>query len=282
MAISEHNFITRNQQLANIPKVLKATQNHYNNSEHEDNHTFNTKMHADIFKNMGQNGATILSITDQSTKHTTTTTIPDDSTHRIAQNLDKHWFNNFGLPMEIYFKKGKVETSQLSHAIDKLTGDAHNQTPKCNSQSKTYNLEIEVQWMNNKDVIPSKEFVEAINFFHHIKGVGPVIETEAIIQQQPSQPDQNKTIGKKCSHTQNPLLNLAEFEQPGQYRGTNLLKRKDVKLCRHKLQQAAGHNHQNMAISDRHHSHQPENCEQTLDPEWSQLRVVEQWWHQQR
>jgi hypothetical protein len=75
---------------------LKPTQNHYEDPEHPKNQNFNKKIHADIFTKPSQTGSTILSITDEKIRHSTTTIIPDNSSHTIAQNLDKHWFSDFG------------------------------------------------------------------------------------------------------------------------------------------------------------------------------------------
>jgi hypothetical protein len=123
-----------------------------------------------------------LSITDENTKHSTTTIIPNDSPHEITLNLDKHWFCSFSFPAEVYFKGGKVEVSQLSHAIGQLTRAAHSNAPKCKSWYKTFNTETEAQWMRNKDLISSEDFVEVINFFHHTSGARPILDADATNQ----------------------------------------------------------------------------------------------------
>jgi hypothetical protein len=89
------------------------------------------------------------------------------------------WFSKGDL-----LKKGKAETSQLSQAINQLTGPAHNNSPKCRSQDKTFNTEAEAQWKKNQNQLSHKEFVNAINFFYHTKGAGPSIEANTTRQLQ--------------------------------------------------------------------------------------------------
>jgi hypothetical protein len=82
---------------------------------------------------------------------------------------------------------------------------------------------------------------------------------------------------KKLSHTQKPFPNLeitrdvVELKQPNQNQWANRQKRKDVIICRHKLQLTAECKYQNIVISDRHHDwhhlNQPKNYEQKHDPE---------------
>jgi hypothetical protein len=72
--------------------------------KHEDHQTFNTKIQKDLFKHKDSD-TTILSITDESTRHATATIIPDNNAHTIAKYLNTHLFITFGLPAAIYFKK---------------------------------------------------------------------------------------------------------------------------------------------------------------------------------
>jgi hypothetical protein len=85
----------------------------------------------------------ILSITETNAKHLIETTIANDDNQMIATNLHQHWFTIFGLPDEIYLKKGKVEASKLANGIGRL--HKYDNTPKCRSQHQTFNMEMEKQ-----------------------------------------------------------------------------------------------------------------------------------------
>ncbi len=178
----------------------------------------------------GTNWPLILSITDEHTKHAATAVIQNDNIQEIVHTLGNNWFNHFGFPKEIFFKKGKVETSPLSQAINHLTGSTPNDVPKCRSQDKTFNTETQTQWRENQNQMSCEEFVNAINFFHHTKGAGPA--TEANTTGQPQQADQKEGINDVVNNTVEP-------NQQYQCKRANWCKRKDVRICCHKLQRTA-------------------------------------------
>jgi len=90
------------------------------------------KVHVEIFTSSNE-GPIILSITDANTQHTVTAVLQEekDQIEDIVDTLSTHWFSPlFGIPEEIYFKKGKVETSRLSQAINQRAGLTPYNAPK--------------------------------------------------------------------------------------------------------------------------------------------------------
>jgi len=90
------------------------------------------KVHVEIFTSSNE-GPIILSITDANTQHTVTAVLQEekDQIEDIVDTLSTHWFNPlFGIQEQIYFKKGKVETSRLSQAINQRAGLTPYNAPK--------------------------------------------------------------------------------------------------------------------------------------------------------
>ncbi len=144
----------------------------------------------------------------------------------IVHTLKDKWFDHFGVPQEIHFKKGKVEVSQLALALEQLTGSTPNDTPICRSRNKTFNTETKTQWRINQKEMPDEEFVNAINFFHHTRGAGPNIGT---ITTQPPQPISQDTESNKD------VSDNVEISQHYPYRIPNRWKQKNIRICCHKL-----------------------------------------------
>jgi len=154
------------------------------------------------------------------------------------------------------------------------------------TQDKTFNTETEAQWMRNKDLISSEDFVEAINFFHHTSSARPILDADATNQHHWPKQDKKEKIDEKWSCTLNPSIDLTITKaavQPNQWsqnQWADQLKWKDVKVCRHKLQRTAAHRKQISINSDLYHDlhilNQPENDKQNHEQEWSKLQEAEQ------
>jgi hypothetical protein len=106
----------------------------------------------------------------------------------------------------------------------------------CRSRAATFNPEIEQQWQQNRNEISEKEFVCTLNFLYDlqkptkIQPFDDTIETfndiyEDLTDDEDSAGDSDEPKGEFKD-----LLQL-DKDQP-----TYLNKRKNVSLCRHKLQ----------------------------------------------
>ncbi len=97
-------------------------------------------------------GPSILSMTDANTQHTVTAVLQEveDQIKDIVGTLSTNWFNQFGIPKEIYFKKGKVETSRLSQAINQQAGLIPNNARNAEAKTKPCTLKSKHNGKNTK------------------------------------------------------------------------------------------------------------------------------------
>jgi hypothetical protein len=112
----------------------------------------------------------------------------------MIKTISKSWFNQYGIPREIHFKKGKVDVSQLTQKINQLSLPAATTTVQGKSQITTFNTEIECQWELAQTHIPEDNFVNAINFFHKLQN--PIPKTAHRPPQQRPGTEEEKLIYK--------------------------------------------------------------------------------------
>jgi hypothetical protein len=63
----------------------------------------------------------VLTITDEHTAYAVSAVIQNNSHADLINTMERSWFNQYGFPKEIHFKKGKVEVSQLTQKINQLS-----------------------------------------------------------------------------------------------------------------------------------------------------------------
>jgi hypothetical protein len=188
----------------------------------------------------------------------------------------------------IFLKQGMVQVSKLEKKIKELA--PLETTVTCKSQMNMFNMEIEQQWKQNQHQISEKEFVNTINFFHdfwkpELKGkTGEATSKNYDNDDRDwSQENEDKTEG-----------NLKEIYHLTTNHPTRHSKRKNIRICWHKLQQRTGCNHKSKTkqlkprgqlwLSGQEEDIQAklETLEPNYDPEWDQLREMEEFLRLQR
>jgi hypothetical protein len=72
-AMSEHKFLTQNDQKANLPEHLKHYQHNHTDSHRIKSLHFNEKIHVDMFLDLPDNRPVILAITDENMAYSVST-----------------------------------------------------------------------------------------------------------------------------------------------------------------------------------------------------------------
>jgi hypothetical protein len=119
-AMSEHNFDTKTRQRGNILEFLKQKQTNVLDKLVDNTQKFYETIHVDTFHITEQSEEAIVTITDESTAYSVSTILNSDNTTFIITNLKNQWFDKYGYPGTIFFKKGKVQVSKLEKKINEL------------------------------------------------------------------------------------------------------------------------------------------------------------------
>jgi len=214
------------------------------------------------------------------------TIITDSNTALTVTALQEYWFKRYRYPTTIFFKQGKVQTSKLETRINSMA--PLEQRVTCRTWNNVLNTEMEQQWRQNKQELSEENFVNTLNFLHELQELetrnqenSPIGNFNKITEINPDISDDSDTE-YELENDFRPLCNL-DNEQLA-----HPIRRKKVRLCRHKLQGRTGCRSRGGWLSPRQQEpdwfSDPE-AEQTPevellskedDPEWAQLRELEE------
>ncbi len=260
MTMSEHEFKIRDKQESDLPDFLKRGPTNTTQVRASQPITFNKTAHVDTIRTNNKTENAILTIMDDSRTFSTSAVITDSSPTSTITALWNHWFKPYGYPETISFKQGKVQTSKLEKRINNLA--PLKQRVTCRSRSDTFNTEVEQQWQQNQHEILEEEFVHTINFLCGLqepKNEEHLSNTTGGVNE--SYEDHPET-DIDSENEDEPESDFGELEQLSDVQPTNLMRRKSVSLCRHKLQgrtsyrsrtwrQSPGHHRQNWPIESK-------------------------------
>jgi len=217
--------------------------------------------------------------------------ITTNSTTSTVTALWEYWFKPYGYPETISFKQGNVQTSRLEKIINDLA--PLKQKVTCKSRSDTFDTEVEQQWKQNQHEISEEEFVHTVNFFHelqepeHSKDWDDLHSGYHEITENNTETDDRSEGEDESGYDLKDLYHLSN-DQPIP------IKRKGISLCRHKLQGRTRCRSRRWRQQLRQHEQDwfpdPEANQQTkidllaeeTDPEWAQLREMEEYLRLQR
>jgi hypothetical protein len=183
----------------------------------------------------------------------------------MAAAIWHHWCQPYGNPETILSNQGKVWTSKLESRINSFTL----LEPKihCRSEKETFNPEVRQQWQQSRQDTSAEEFAQNWNFLCDLQG-----------------PAKSKSGHDRLQGVDQNLDDVEDFVEEdtdikdhsfGILRREKYLLRKQVSLCRHKLQGRAYPKVKKTKTILRQPAQlmEPENLE--FDHEWLQLIQME-------
>jgi hypothetical protein len=265
----DHDFKTLDRQKADLPDHLKKRQTRNEPELSGRDQAFNKVIHVDLIDidHSGSNTAAraILSITDHTRTLTWLTVLADDRIDSVATTIWHHWCQPYGNPETIRSNRGKVWTSKLESRINNL-GPLE---PKitCRSEKESFNPEIRQQWQQSRLDTSAEEFAQAWNLlcnFRTTSEATPRINNLDQIDQ--NLDDIEDFVGYDVGLEDNRFEKLQQ-EVP--------IRRRQVSLCRHKLQTRAYPKFPKIKKVWRSSEPKPEPETTDLDCEWLQLIQLE-------
>jgi hypothetical protein len=144
----------------------------------------------------------------------------------MAAAIWHHWCQPYGNPEMILSNQGKVWTSKLESRINNFT--SLESKIHCRSERETFNPEVRQQWQQSQQDTSAEEFAQNWNFLCNLQG-----------------PAKSKTGHDRLNGVDHNLDDVEDFvEEDTNIKDHScrilgrekLLQRKQVSLCRHKLQ----------------------------------------------
>jgi hypothetical protein len=225
----DHDFRTRDRQKADLPQALKRSQIKYGS---EPDPAFNEVIHVDLIKAdstiSDASASTILSITDHTRTFTRLAVLADDKIDSVATTIWHHWCQPYGNPVTIRSNEGKVWTSKLESRMNKLNKIGPKIT--CRSEKETFFPEIRQQWEKHRLDTSAKNFAQDWNLLCYSQAPNDANLRIDDLNQADSDLDD---IEDFVETDPNPDGYMSEKPKPGP------CQRKQVRLCRHKLQTRA-------------------------------------------
>jgi hypothetical protein len=233
-AMSEHNFKITDKQKSDLPDSLKIGQKKAFQAHISKPGKFNETVHVDAFSTLTTPERFILTITDNFTTFSVSTIMPDNSATSTVTALQDYWFKTYGYPDTISFKQGKVPVSKLQKKINDWAPLEQGVT--CKSRNTTFNAKVKQQWEQNQHEILEEELVGTINFLHELQepehdqdwdniNLGDHQTTEDHLETDDTSEDEDEVE-----------YDLNNFLHSSTHQTTYQPKRKNIILCRHKLQ----------------------------------------------
>ncbi len=226
----DHDFKMLDRQKADLPYSLKMRQTGNEPELSGLDQAFNKVIHVDLIdvNHNGPNASAraILSITDDTRTFTRLAVLADDKIDSVATTIWHHWCQPYGNPGTIRSNQGKVWTSKLESRINNLRP----LEPKiiCRSEKETFNPEIRQHWQQSRLDTSAEEFAQAWNFLCNLQA-----------------PDKAESGIDSLSQVDQDLEDIEDFVEDDvgleHHRFEELeqnipIRRKQVSLCRHKLQ----------------------------------------------
>ncbi len=265
----EHDFEVQDRQTADLPDFLKKRQIEEAREISGRNQAFNKVIHVDLINanphSTKISDRAILSITDDTRTFSRVAVLADDKIDSMAAAIWHHWCQPYGNPETILSNQGKVWTSKLESRINSFTP----LKPKihCRSEKETFNPEVRQQWQQSQQDTSAEEFAQNWNFLCDLQG-----------------PAKSKSGHDRLNGVNQNLDDVEDFMEKdtdnkdhsfGVLGQEKYLQRKQVSLCRHKLQGRAYPKVKKTKTIRRQPEQlmEPEDLE--LDHEWLQLIQME-------
>jgi hypothetical protein len=265
----DHDFKTLDRQKADLPDHLKKGQIRNEPELSRLDQEFNKVIHVDLIdidhSSSNASARAILSITDDTRTLTWLAVLADDRIDSVATTIWHHWCQPYGNPETIRSNRGKVWTSKLESRINNL-GPLE---PKitCRSEKESFNPEIRQQWQQSRLDTSAEEFAQAWNLFCNLRppskvptGLNDLDQIDQDLDDIEDFVEYDVDLEDHCSGKLKPQIPI---------------QRRQVSLCRHKLQARAytkSPNKRKVWRSSEPKS-EPENSDQ--DQEWLQLIQLE-------
>jgi hypothetical protein len=237
-AMSKHNFDTKNCQTSNIPLQLKHRQHNLGKLKEIDNQNFNKVVHINTFQSINHDNHVITAITDESTEYSIATISDITRPDFLIQDLQNKWFMRFGIPDTLFLKQGKVPISKLKQKINQMA--PLTKTITCRIRSNTFNTDTEQQWQQTRHQLHEEEFTNAMNLFYNLQNPQLGEESEVTNSGYHLITEDYTETGGTSEGKDGPEYDLDELLHFSDNRTTCQPKRKNLSLCRHKLQGRTG------------------------------------------
>jgi hypothetical protein len=223
-------------------------------------------INADLHLNEAS-GKTILSITDHTQTFTQVAVIANNEIDSMASAIWHHWCQPYGPPEMILFNQGKVRASKLESRINDFM--PLEQKISCRSRKDTFNQEVQQQWQQNQYDILAEEFAHNLNFLWNLQSPDTA---------RTDYPDHGRLTDVHQNLTDDEDFTEVETDTENERLGeTSLInhKRKQISLCRHKLQGRAYQRFRKLKTTSEQPEQLPEWEEAESDHEWLQLIRME-------
>ncbi len=265
----EHDFEIQDRQKADLPDFLKKRQIEEGRETPGQNQAFNKVIHVDLI-NANSPGTkvsdqTIISITDDTRSFSQIAILTDNKIDSMAAAIWHHWCLPYGTPETILANQGKVSTSKLESRINNFM--PLETKINCRSEKEIFNQEVRQQWQQSQQDTSAEEFARNWNFLCDLQGPA----------KSKSGYDRINGVNKNLEDVEDFVEDDTDIEDHdfGVLGREKYLQRKQVRLCRHKLQGRAytkvKKNHTVLTQPER--LQEPEDPE--LDHEWLQLIQME-------
>jgi hypothetical protein len=267
----DHDFKVQDRQKADLPDFLKKRQMWEGREDPEQNRAFNKVIHVDLI-NADTNtteilGKTILSITDDTRTFTQVAVIANSGIDLTVSAIWHSWCQPYGPPETIMFNQGKVRTSKLESHINNFMPLA--QKISCRSKKDTFNQDIQQQWRQHQNDISAEEFTQNLNFLCNLQSPNTTGNGDP---EHGHLRDTHQNLNDVEDFTEDDTD--LEYEQLEAQQRINL-KRKQISLCRHKLQGRAYPRFRKQKTTPDQPEQSPEQEGGESDHEWLQLIQME-------
>ncbi len=265
----EHNFKIQDRQKVDLPDFLKKRQIEEGREISGRDQAFNKVIHVDLI-NANPHGTnvsdqTILSITDDTRTFSQVAVLADDKIDSMAVAIWHHWCQPYGNPETILSNQGKVWTSKLESRINNFMP----LEPKinCRSEKETFNQEVRQQWQQSQQDTSAEEFAQNWNFLCDLQGPA----------KSKSGQDHINGVDQNLDDVEDFVEDDTDIEDNnfGVLGREKYIQRKQVSLCRHKLQGRAYPKAKKIKTILRQPEQLLELKDPELDHEWLQLIQME-------
>ncbi len=272
----DHDFEVQDWQKSTLPEFLKKRQREEDH-EHKDNEQKDSDqdqaaskiIHVNLIKTDLHPKATLLIITDDTQTFSQVAVLTNDDIKSTASTIWHRWCQPYGPPNMIWLNQGKVRSSQLESQINKFMLLGHKMS--CWSRKEAFNQEVQLQWQQNQSDISAEEFAQNWNFLCNLQNLDAA---------------RSGCTDDVQLNNNNQILtddeNFTEFETDAEEekleklsKSTMKHKRKQIGLCRHKLQERAYPRTRKLKTTLAQPERLPEQENKDSDYEWLQLIQIE-------
>jgi hypothetical protein len=265
----DHDFEVQDRQKSDLPDFLKKRQTWEGQEDSKQNRAFIKVIHVNLI-NADLNeaaGQTILSIKDDTRTFAQIAVLANNDIDATVATIWHHWCQPYGYLDTILSNRGKVWASKLESRINAFM--PLGQRINCRSSKNIFNQEVQQQWQQNQHDTSAEEFAQNWNFLWTLQGPDT---TQASYSNHGCLTNVHQSLTDEEDSTE------IETDDEKEDFGTTPLKmskRKQISLCRHKLQGRAYPRHRKIKTAAEQQERLPEREEDEMDHEWLQLIQME-------